>query len=142
MWHLTPDSLVHKFSNGGPLAYLYKILYIVLMKRIIWLGSSYNDLLDFSKSVKQMAGYNLDKLQRGQEPKDWKPMSSIGAGVKELRIHCENEYRVIYLAQNSDGIYILHAFVKKSQKTSQKDIDLAKKRFKEISSNIGAKSNE
>lgn len=112
------------------------------MKRIIWLGRSYNDLLNFSKSAKQIAGYNLDKLQRGQEPQDWKPMPSIGTGVKEIRIHCENEYRVIYLAQSSYGIYILHAFVKKTQKTSLKDINLAKKRFKETLSNIGGKSNE
>jgi len=54
--------------------------------------------------------------------------------LKELRIHCENEYRIIYLAQRSEGIYILHSFAKKTQKTSQKDIDLAKKRFKEIPS--------
>ena len=105
------------------------------MKEIIWLGSSYQDLLDFSKPAKQMAGYNLDKLQRGQEPQDWKPMNAIGKGVKELRIHCENEYRVIYLAQCSEGTFsILHSFVKKTHKTSQKDIDLAKKRFKEIPS--------
>ena len=96
------------------------------MKEIIWLGSSYPDLLDFSKSAKQIAGYNLDKLQRGKDPQDWKPMISIGKGVKELRIHCENEYRIIYLAQRSEGIYILHSFAKKTQKTSQKDIDLAK----------------
>jgi phage-related protein len=102
------------------------------MREIIWLGNSYHDLLDFSKSAKQIAGYNLDKLQRGKEPKDWKPMSSIGIGVKELHIHCENEYRVIYLAHCSEKIYILHSFAKKTQKTSQKDIDLAKKRFKEI----------
>ena len=102
------------------------------MKEIIWLGNSYNDLLDFSKSAKQVAGYNLDKLQRGKEPLDWKPMSSIGRGVKELRIHCENEYRIIYLAQRPEGIYILHSFVKKTQKTSPNDIELAKRRFKEI----------
>ena len=113
------------------------------MKEIIWLGSSYQDLLDFSKPAKQMAGYNLDKLQRGKEPQDWKPMNSIGKGVKELRIHCENEYRVIYLAQCSEGIYILHSFAKKTQKTSQKDIDLATKRFKEIPSmQIGRIKNE
>ena len=104
------------------------------MKEIIWLGSSYQDLLAFSKPAKQIAGYYLDKLQRGKEPQDWKPMNAIGKGVKELRIHCENEYRIIYLAQYSEGIYILHSFAKKTQKTSQKDIDLAKKRFKEIPS--------
>jgi len=104
------------------------------MKKIFWLGSSYDDLLEFSKPAKQNAGFNLDKLQRGHEPQDWKPMTSIGKGVKELRIHCENEYRVIYLAQRPEGIYVLHSFVKKTEKTSMKDRELAKKRFKEIPS--------
>ena len=102
------------------------------MKPIIWLGSSYNDLLDFPKEARQSAGYNLDKIQRGQDPADWKPMTSIGQGVKEIRIHCDNEYRVIYLAQKEEGIYVLHSFVKKTQKTSNKDLELAKKRFKQI----------
>ena len=102
------------------------------MKEIIWLGSSYQDLLAFPKSAKQDAGYNLDKLQRGKNPNDWKPMTSIGQGVKELRIHYENEYRIIYLAQRSEGIYVLHSFVKKTQKTNPNDIELAKKRFKEL----------
>ncbi|RUR04644.1 type II toxin-antitoxin system RelE/ParE family toxin [Legionella sp. km772] len=102
------------------------------MKPIIWLGSSYNDLLDFPKEARQSAGYNLDKIQRGQEPADWKPMTSIGQGVKEIRIHCDNEYRVIYLAQKEESIYVLHSFVKKTQKTSSKDLELAKKRFKQI----------
>ena len=104
------------------------------MKKIFWLGSSYGDLLEFSRPAKQNAGFNLDKLQRGQEPQDWKPMTSIGKGVKELRIHCENEYRVIYLAQRTEGIYVLHSFVKKTEQTSLKDRELAKKRFKEIPS--------
>lgn len=102
------------------------------MKSIIWLGSSYNDLLDFPKEARQSAGYSLDKIQRGQEPIDWKPMTSIGQGVKEIRIHCDNEYRVIYLAQKEEGIYVLHSFVKKTQKTNSKDLALAKKRFKQI----------
>jgi len=102
------------------------------MKKIIWIGSSYADLLAFPKDAKQNAGYNLDKVQRGEDPCDWKPMPSVGKGVREIRIHCENEYRVIYLAQREDGIYILHSFVKKTQKTSKKDLDLAKKRFAQI----------
>ena len=104
------------------------------MKKIFWLGNSFEDLFEFSKPAKQNAGYNLDKIQRGQDPQDWKPMTSIGRGVKELRIHCENEYRVIYLAQRTEGIYVLHSFVKKTEQTSLKDRELAKKRFKEIPS--------
>ena len=107
------------------------------MKHIIWLGSSYNDLLDFPKEAKKVAGYNLDKIQRGIEPYDWKPITSIGAGVREIRIHCNNEYRIIYLAQREEGVYVLHSFVKKTQKTSSKDIEIAKKRFKSIPIPIG-----
>jgi phage-related protein len=102
------------------------------MKKIIWLGSSYDDLLDFSREAKQEAGYNLDKIQRGKEPSDWKPMPSVGKGVREIRVHCENEYRIIYLTQRTEGIYVLHSFVKKTEKTSAKDIELARSRFKLI----------
>jgi phage-related protein len=102
------------------------------MKTIKWIGASYQDLLGFSKDAKQIAGYNLDKLQRGLEPNDWKHMPSIGIGVKELRIHCENEYRVIYYLKKDNNVYILHAFIKKSQKTLLSDIILAKTRLKMI----------
>ncbi len=102
------------------------------MKEIVWLGSSYKDLLKFPKAAKQQAGYNLDKIQRGLEPSDWKPMTSIGIGVREIRIHSDGEYRIIYLNQYIDTIYVLHCFRKKSQKTSKKDIALASKRLREV----------
>lgn len=59
-------------------------------------------------------------------------MPSIGAGVREVRIHVDGEYRIIYLAKFHEGIYILHAFRKKSRKTSKTDLDLAKSRFREV----------
>jgi phage-related protein len=54
------------------------------MKQIIWLGSSFEDLLAFPKGVKQSAGYSLDKIQRGQDPADWKSMLSIGKVLRKL----------------------------------------------------------
>ncbi|QDQ41181.1 type II toxin-antitoxin system RelE/ParE family toxin (plasmid) [Legionella geestiana] len=102
------------------------------MKKIIWLGSSHGDLLAFPEDARKIAGYNLDKVQRGEDPTDWKPMPSVGRGVKEIRIHCANEYRVIYLAQRDEGVYVLHSFVKKTQETSIRDLELAKKRFSQI----------
>ena len=95
----------------------------------MWIGSSHNDLMDFPREAKKEAGYQLDKVQRGFNPSDWKPMASIGLGVKEIRLHEQNEYRVIYVATFVDTVYVLHAFCKKTQKTSSKDIALAKKRF-------------
>jgi phage-related protein len=103
------------------------------MKEIIWHGTSKTDLIRFPQEVKYEAGYQLDKVQHNREPSDWKPMVAIGQGVKEIRIQEANgQYRVIYVAKFVDGLHVLHAFQKKTQKTSKKDIDLAAKRYKEI----------
>jgi phage-related protein len=59
-------------------------------------------------------------------------MNSIGAGVKEIRIHQDNEYRILYIAKFSESIYVLHSFIKKTEKTLKKDIDLAKNRFDDL----------
>ena len=59
-------------------------------------------------------------------------MSTIGPGVREIRIHVDGEFRVIYIAKFEEPIYVLHAFQKKTQKTSKKDIDIAKTRLREL----------
>jgi len=103
------------------------------MKEIIWHGSSKVDLIRFPAEAKQEAGYQLDKVQNNLEPTDWKPMLNIGSGVNEIRIKdSDGQYSVIYVAKFADGVHVLHAFQKKTKKTSKKDIDLAKKRYKEI----------
>jgi len=71
-------------------------------------------------------------VQGGVEPSDWKPMANIGRGVKEIRIHVLGEWRIVYVAKFEDAVYVLHSFQKKTQKTSQHDIELARKRFKQI----------
>ena len=85
-------------------------------KDLRWRGSSYKDLLSFPDESRRDAGYQLGFVQLGFEPSDWKPMSSIGQGVKEIRIHVEGEFRVLYIAKYEEAIYVLHAFQKKSQK--------------------------
>ena len=102
------------------------------MKKITWLGNTHETIKGYSDIVKQEIGYNLDKTQRGEDPHDWKPMSSVGPGVKEIRIHEDNEYRVLYVAKFRESIYVLHAFVKKSEQTLKKDIILAKNRYAEM----------
>jgi phage-related protein len=101
-------------------------------KELRWLGSSYRDLLAFPVQARREAGYQLGFVQFGFEPTDWKPMSSIGKGVKEIRIHVEGEFRVIYVAKFEEAVYVLHAFRKKTQRTPKRDIDLAKTRFREL----------
>lgn len=102
-------------------------------KEIVWVGSSYKDLLDFSEQARHDAGYQLHRVQNGLEPEDWKPFQTIGAGVKEIRLNdVGNAFRVMYVAKFADRIYVLHSFKKKTQKTSTKDITISKVRYKAI----------
>jgi phage-related protein len=103
------------------------------MKPVCFLGNSLECLRDFPESAKHDAGYQLEKLQRGEQPDDFKPMSSIGRGVEEIRVWDEQgTYRVIYTARMAKAVYILHAFEKKSQATARRDIELAQTRYREI----------
>lgn len=103
------------------------------MKGIAFAGNSLDDLRAFPASAKQQAGYQMDRVQRGLDPADWKSMPSIGAGVREIRVRdSAGAFRVIYVATLPEAIYVLHAFQKKTQATAKADIDLATKRFKEL----------
>jgi phage-related protein len=103
------------------------------MKPLYFLGDSTKRLRSFNKDAKQDAGYQLDKVQRGERPDDFKAMPSIGKGVEEIRIWDESgTYRIIYTACINDAVYVLHAFQKKTQATLKRDIELAKARFTEL----------
>jgi len=109
------------------------------LKPIEWMGSSYADLCAFPKDARHDAGYQLEHVQAGESAADWKPMPFIGHGVREVRIHEQSgEFRVVYLATRPEAVYVLHAFQKKSQKTSRADLALAIKRFKMIPRSGGA----
>ena len=103
------------------------------MKVIRFLGDSLTRLREFGADAKQDAGYQLDKIQRGEQADDFKPMPSIGKGVEEIRLWDDTgTYRVIYTAKLADAVYVLHAFQKKTQATSKRDIDLAKSRLADL----------
>lgn len=103
------------------------------MKSVRFLGNSLKCLRDFPEDAKQDAGYQIDKVQRGEQPDDFKPMPSIGKGVEEIRIWDESgTYRVVYTARVANAVIVLHAFQKKTQTTSKRDIDIAKERFNEF----------
>jgi len=104
----------------------------MIMKPLNFVGSSLDDLRNFPDEARRSAGFELRTVQNGLEPSDWKPMPLIGPGVKEIRIHVLGEWRVIYVAKLRDAVYVLHAFQKKTRKTSQRDIDLARQRYKQI----------
>ena len=97
------------------------------------MGSSHSDLKSFPDEARRDAGFNLDFVQRGLSPEDWKPMKTVGVSVNEIRVRdATGAYRVIYLATRPEAVYVLHCFQKKTEKTSRHDIDLAKTRFKAI----------
>jgi phage-related protein len=102
------------------------------MKPLNFIGSSLDDLRNFPEEARKAAGFELYAVQRGLEPSDWKPMPGIGRGVKEIRIHVLGEWRVMYVAQFEDAVHVLHSFQKKAQKTNQYDIEIARKRYKQI----------
>jgi phage-related protein len=103
------------------------------MKPVRFLGDSLQCVRDFPVDARHDAGYQLDKVQRGLQPDDFKPMPTIGRGVEEIRIRDDaGNYRVIYTARFADAVYVLHAFQKKTQRTSQRDIEMAKARFREM----------
>ncbi len=101
-------------------------------KPLLWLGTSRDDVRDFPEIVRGKVGHELFLVQQGLTPSDWKPMTSIGTGVVELRIHAGEEYRVIYLARFEEGVYVLHAFEKRSRQTRTVDIALAQKRLRDL----------
>ena len=87
-------------------------------KALFWLGSSRRDIGNFPDEARRRAGFELYLVQCGIEPSDWKPMSSVGTGVQEIRIRTGREHRVFYIAKFEEGIYVLHAFEKKTRKTA------------------------
>jgi phage-related protein len=99
-------------------------------KPLLWIGSSRRDLQEFPDEARRRAGFELRAVQRGDRPSDFKPMPSIGLGVYEIRIQTGDAFRVFYLTKFGEGIYVLHAFQKKTQKTSKQDITIGRQRFK------------
>ena len=103
------------------------------MKPIVFLGDVLKRVREFPEDVRRTIGHKLRDVQFGEEPSDWKPMPSIGPGVREIRVReASGAFRVTYVAHYEAAIYVLHAFQKKTQKTSQADVDLARGRLKAI----------
>jgi phage-related protein len=122
-------------------AKLYKRLYILSVvnpKAIEFRGSSLDDLRAFPLAARRESGHQLNQVQSGHEPDDWKPMSSVGRGVKEIRIRdATGAFRVIYIAKFADAVYVLHCFQKKTEKTRKADLDLAAKRHSDLLKELG-----
>ena len=105
---------------------------IIRFKSIVWLDDSRKRVRDFPDTARQRAGFELWEVQQGNDPSDWKPMPSVGSGVREIRVHADGEFRVLYIARFDEAIYVLHAFAKQSRRTPKSDINLASTRYRAL----------
>ena len=101
-------------------------------KPIYWIGTSKEDIANFPQDAKRKAGFQLRAVQRGEPPTDFKPMSVVGKGVEEIRIKTGEAYRIFYVARFAEAVCVLHAFNKKTQKTSKKDLEIGKQRYQTV----------
>src|SRR3990170_6699547 len=101
-------------------------------KPLIWLGDSREAIRGFPDGARQIAGFQLWRVQRGLEPNDWKPIPSVGLGVQEIRIHTGAEHRVFYVAKFAEAVYVLHAFEKRTRRTASRETTLARDRFRAL----------
>ena len=104
----------------------------MVAKPIQRLGDSLDRMRRFPHAARREIGYQLSLIQNGRSASDWKPIPVVGAGVIEIRVHAEGEYRIFYVAKFEDAVYVLHVFVKKTRKASSLDIELGKRRYREL----------
>ena len=103
------------------------------MKAVIWMASRKTDLKAFPAAILDDMGHQLFRVQCGLDPDDWRPMSTVGAGVKEIRVKdASGALRALYLATRPEAVYVLHCFRKSTQKTAKRDIELARQRLSGI----------
>lgn len=102
------------------------------MRKVVFEGSTLETLRQLPVAVRLRSGYEIDRIQRDMQPENWKPFSSVGKGVREVRIQVGQQYRIMYIAKFEKRVHILHIFEKKSQKTRRTDIEIAKSRLKAV----------
>lgn len=104
------------------------------MKKITYVGSVQKDIQAFPVKARQRIMTALTAISAGLElsPKEFKYMPTVGTGCYELRLKIDRQYRVFYVTKFHEAIYILHAFVKKTEQTSKTDIELGATRYKAL----------
>lgn len=109
-------------------------------KPLVWVGSTRDDLSSFGAPARREAGHDPWLVQSGRLPRDWRPMPDVGPGVVEIRVHTEAEHRVFYVARFEEAVYVLHAFEKRSRKTSRRDLETSRRRYARVIAQRGATS--
>lgn len=103
---------------------------IYFVKPVFWIGRSRQEVRAFPPDARHTAGYQLERVQSGKAPADWRPMTEVGAGVCEIRIHGAVEHRVLYAATFPEAVYVLHAFAKKARRTPRLNLEIARLRWR------------
>ena len=112
---------------------LYRFQYTLPPRRPVhWLGSSLHEVRGFPEEARKTIGAELTLVQGGELPTDWKLLRGVGPGVMEVRVHQPGEYRVLFVAKFAKAVYVLHAFAKRTRKTPDRDLALARRRYAEM----------
>lgn len=106
-------------------------------KEVIWWPEKLKEEIrdDWPEQMRKDGGFQLGRVQQGLDPDNYRPMPTIGTGVREIKLQDEDksQYRLIYIANFDEGIYVFHVITKKTtEQTSPQDIQTAKKRLSEI----------
>jgi len=128
-----PGRIAASLPMCRPPRYIRSDIFVVAERRPVkWLGTTLNDIRDLSDDIQDQLGYQLYRVQLGLMPNNYKTMRTVGAGVIEIRVSdADNIARLMYVAKFRETVYVLHVFAKKTQRTSQADIDKAKERYRE-----------
>jgi phage-related protein len=103
------------------------------VKPVVFLGDALNRLHEFPERARREAGFQLDRVQRGLDPDDWKPIATVGLGVREIRVRdATGAFRVVYVTTFLEAVFVLHVFQKKTQRTLSRDLELANSRFRAL----------
>jgi len=103
------------------------------MKKLRFVGDSIKRLRLFPEAVRKDVGYQLERVQFGEEPEDVKYLVGIGSGIQEIRSRDESgAFRVVYIARFAEAIYVLHAFQKKSEATQKRELELVRQRIEQL----------
>ena len=106
------------------------------IRPISWIKRAEKDFRSFPLTAQQKAARALTQIGEGDTPELAKPMQGLGTGVWELVIKDKGDaFRVVYVLQLGDEIWVVHAFQKKSTTgiaTPKHEIDLIKDRIKRL----------
>ncbi|MCL2457742.1 MAG: type II toxin-antitoxin system RelE/ParE family toxin [Desulfobulbus sp.] len=96
------------------------------------MGDCRERLRNFSDDARYEAGRQLFRVQNGLDPQNWKPIRQVGPGVREIRIREDGQFRVFYVTNVGNALCVLHAFQKKTRKTTPSDITMGQELLKQI----------